>query len=198
MVPKKAKSKRVSAAKRYKIEKKVAEHHRKQRREAKKNPQPKRLKKDPGIPNLFPFKDKLLQQAEESKRKAAEEKERQRDARTKLQNKNRGLSSDQSDLAALAKDAAKRGQAFDSTQSIHGQDGFFAGYAVDAAAAGLKDNSRKAYYKEFKKVVENADVILEVLDARDPLGCRTRQIEELILNAGAAKRVILILNKIGR
>ncbi|TPX65462.1 hypothetical protein SpCBS45565_g05124 [Spizellomyces sp. 'palustris'] len=196
MVPKKAKSKRVSAAMRYKVEKKVAEHHRKQRREAKKNPQPKRLKKDPGIPNLFPFKDKLLQQAEDSKRKAAEEKERQRGARKTLQNKNRGLTSDQLDLAALAKNAAKRGQVFDSSQSIHNQDGFYAGHAIDAAAAGLKDNSRKAYYKEFKKVVENADVILEVLDARDPLGCRTRQIEELILNAGANKRVILILNKI--
>ncbi|RKO88892.1 P-loop containing nucleoside triphosphate hydrolase protein, partial [Blyttiomyces helicus] len=66
----------------------------------------------------------------------------------------------------------------------------------EAAVSGQKDNSRKAYYKEFKKVVENADVILEVLDARDPLGCRTREIEEMILNAGINKRVILILNKI--
>ncbi|KAJ1544235.1 Guanine nucleotide-binding protein-like 3 [Nowakowskiella sp. JEL0078] len=58
------------------------------------------------------------------------------------------------------------------------------------------DNSKRAYYKEFRKVVEAADVILEVLDARDPLGCRTKQIEELIVNSGAHKRVILILNKI--
>ena len=27
------------------------------------------LKKDPGIPNLFPFKEKLLLQAEEAKKK---------------------------------------------------------------------------------------------------------------------------------
>ncbi|KAI9100645.1 P-loop containing nucleoside triphosphate hydrolase protein [Phlyctochytrium arcticum] len=196
MVPKKAQSKRTSAAKKYKIEKKVAEHHRKLRKEARKNPTSKKLKKDPGIPNLFPFKEKLLQQAEESKRKAQEEKERQKEARKALTNKNRSLSSDQLDLAALARDAAKRSNVYDSTQSIHGPDSFFAGNHVDAAAAGLKDNSRKAYYKEFKKVVENADVILEVLDARDPLGCRTRQIEEMILNSGASKRVILILNKI--
>ncbi len=61
-----------------------------------------------------------------------------------------------------------------------------------------RDNSKKAYYKEFRKVVEAADVILEVLDARDPLGCRTGQIEEMILNSGVNKRIILILNKVGK
>ncbi|KAJ3165740.1 Guanine nucleotide-binding protein-like 3 [Geranomyces variabilis] len=195
MVAKKAKSKRIVASKRYKIEKKVNEAHRKQRKEARLNPVAKKMKKDPGIPNMFPFKEKLLLQAEATKVKIAEEKERQKEARAKLQSKNRGMSADQSDLAQMAREAFARSQAFDHTQSIH-SDGFSLGNVVDAAAAGMKDNSRKAYYKEFKKVVENADVILEVLDARDPLGCRTRQIEELILNAGADKRVILILNKI--
>lgn len=38
--------------------------------------------------------------------------------------------------------------------------------------------SRKAYYRELKKVIENSDVILEVLDARDPEGCRNREIEQ--------------------
>jgi nuclear GTP-binding protein len=68
---------------------------------------------------------------------------------------------------------------------------------VQDAVLSSKDNSKKAYYKEFKKVVEEADVILEILDARDPLGCRTRQIEELIINAGLDKRIILLLNKVG-
>ena len=38
--------------------------------------------------------------------------------------------------------------------------------------------SRKAYYKELKKVIEASDVIIEVLDARAPDGCRNREIEQ--------------------
>ena len=68
---------------------------------------------------------------------------------------------------------------------------------IEAALSGQKDNSRKAYYREFKKVIDQADVILEILDARDPLGCRSKDVEEMIMNAGASKKIILVLNKIG-
>ena len=37
--------------------------------------------------------------------------------------------------------------------------------------------SRKAYYKVLKSVIEESDVVLEVLDARDPQGCRSEEIE---------------------
>lgn len=49
----------------------------------------------------------------------------------------------------------------------------------------------------FFKVVDAADVILEILDARDPLGSRCTQMEEAILESGTNKRLVLILNKIG-
>jgi nuclear GTP-binding protein len=45
-----------------------------------------------------------------------------------------------------------------------------------------------------KKVIEQADVILEILDARDPEGCRSKELEDEIRAAG--KRVVLVLNKI--
>ena len=48
------------------------------------------------------------------------------------------------------------------------------------------------------KVVDAADVIIEVLDARDPLSCRCLDVERLVRRAGADKKVILLLNKIGR
>mgnify|MGYP006112624985 FL=1 len=37
--------------------------------------------------------------------------------------------------------------------------------------------SRKAYYKILKSVIEESDVVIEVLDARDPMGCRNEEIE---------------------
>jgi nuclear GTP-binding protein len=58
------------------------------------------------------------------------------------------------------------------------------------------DNSRRQYFREFKKLVDAADVILEVLDARDPLGCRCVDIEERIMAESADKRIVFVLNKI--
>lgn len=45
--------------------------------------------------------------------------------------------------------------------------------------------------------MEAADVVIEVLDARDPLGCRCLDVERLVRRSGADKKVILLLNKIG-
>ena len=53
-----------------------------------------------------------------------------------------------------------------------------------------------SYYKEFNKVLESADVLIEVLDARDPLGTRCEEIEKAIIAAGPKKRLILLLNKV--
>ena len=40
-------------------------------------------------------------------------------------------------------------------------------------------------------------MILEVLDARDPLGTRCVAVEQSVLAAGSGKKLILVLNKIG-
>lgn len=49
----------------------------------------------------------------------------------------------------------------------------------------------------FIQVVEAADVILEVLDARDPIGCRCPQVEQAVIQSGTNKKIVLVLNKIG-
>ena len=59
-----------------------------------------------------------------------------------------------------------------------------------------KDLSRKAYIKILDQVIENSDVILEVLDARDPLTCRNTELENKIKSGKSSKKIILVLNKI--
>ncbi|TAQ84179.1 hypothetical protein B7494_g7495 [Chlorociboria aeruginascens] len=60
-----------------------------------------------------------------------------------------------------------------------------------------KDGSRKAFDKVFKQVVDQADVILYVLDARDPEGTRSKEVERMVrASASGGKRLILLLNKI--
>jgi len=60
------------------------------------------------------------------------------------------------------------------------------------------DNSERAFYKELVKVIELSDVILEVLDARDPLGTRCTDMERMVMQAGPNKHLVLLLNKIGK
>lgn len=123
---------------------------------------------------------------------AQEEKERQKNERLALMNSNRTLES-------LVADANKRSDEFEANQEEPSHfDSFVQGEMTDGAVSGTRDNSRKAYFKEFKKVVENSDVILEVLDARDPIGSRAIKIEQMILSSNTPKRIILILNKIGK
>jgi len=54
--------------------------------------------------------------------------------------------------------------------------------------------SRRAFHKELKKVMEVADVIVQVLDARDPEGCRSEEIETEATNEG--KLIINLINKV--
>ena len=42
-----------------------------------------------------------------------------------------------------------------------------------------------------------ADVIMQVLDARDPMSCRCADVERYIRSVNPNKKIILVLNKIG-
>lgn len=77
-----SKSKRVSLKKKYKIIRKVKEHHKKKAKEAKKlgHRKPK-VEKDPGIPNDWPFKEQELKALEARRARAIEELEQKKAAR---------------------------------------------------------------------------------------------------------------------
>lgn len=78
-----SKSKRVSLKKKYKIIKKVKEHHKKKAKDAKKlgfNGKSK-VEKDPGIPNDWPFKEQELKALEARRARALDEMEQKKAAR---------------------------------------------------------------------------------------------------------------------
>jgi nuclear GTP-binding protein len=57
-----------------------------------------------------------------------------------------------------------------------------------------KANSTRCYYRNLKHILEKADVIVEVLDARCPNDCRHFKTEEEVIEKG--KKLIFLLNKI--
>jgi len=194
----KKKSKRLTCHKKYKIQKKVREHHRKERKEAKKsgNSKFKQAKKDPGVPNC-PFKEEVLQEAERRKKAAEEMKEKQKRKRLEELMKRRkidvgGGGDKKTTEKDLLKNAEKRAKEFDASNIAGSSNG--GGFGAEAASS-TKDPSRM-YIKEFKKVVEAADVIIQVLDARDPMRSRCPQVESAIISAGTSKRLVLLLNKV--
>ncbi|KAK7204800.1 nucleolar GTP-binding protein 2 [Myxozyma melibiosi] len=63
------------------------------------------------------------------------------------------------------------------------------------SANSSSESSRKSFDKVFKSVVDAADVILYVLDARDPEGTRSIEVEKSIYGS-MDKRLIFVLNKI--
>eukprot|EP00897_Mesotaenium_endlicherianum_P007562 jgi/Mesen1/6834/ME000351S05950 len=65
--------------KKYKILKKVKDHHKKKAKEAKKNENKKgKVEKDPGIPNAWPFKEQELAALEARRQRALEEVEKKK------------------------------------------------------------------------------------------------------------------------
>ncbi|KPI88126.1 putative GTPase protein [Leptomonas seymouri] len=61
-----------------------------------------------------------------------------------------------------------------------------------------QDRSLQRFFKEFRRVVESCDVLLQVLDARDPLGCRLTQLEKSIRSTYGEekKKIVVVLNKV--
>lgn len=199
-----------------------------------------KIKKDPGIPNLFPFKDKLLHEMEEKKRLKAEEQERIREeARARraeakqAQGSNQGVDvmaddelvdddmdedgNDSNPMAALLASARARAAEYDEDHESEDdemdedddddemdEDDEEGGAMLDGSVPELvsaqnpaKESSRRQFDKIFKSVTDAADVVLYVLDARDPEGTRSKEVEREIMAAdGGSKRLILILNKI--
>ncbi|NXI56822.1 GNL3 protein, partial [Chloroceryle aenea] len=172
-------SKRLTCHKRYKIQKKIREHHRKVRKEAKKRGR-KKPKKDPGVPSAAPFKEELLREAEQRKQKLEELKQKQKLQRQKEHEKRRKLEA--------KKNATKTKEKAEGKES--------SGKSKAKTNKLLGKNSKESFCRELRKVIEASDVVLEVLDARDPMGCRCPQLEQAVICSRGDKKLLLVLNKI--
>ncbi|XP_050363604.1 guanine nucleotide-binding protein-like NSN1 [Argentina anserina] len=174
---KKSKSKRVPLKKKYKVIRKVKEHHKKKAKEAKKlGFQRKKVEKDPGIPNDWPFKEQELKALEARRARVIDEIEQKKAARKERAQKRK--------LGELEEDNnSKLDEVEKSTDD-------------SAEFSKNRDTSDRAFYKELVKVIEASDVILEVLDARDPLGTRCVDMEKMVRKSDPNKHLVLLLNKI--
>ncbi|PSN51437.1 Guanine nucleotide-binding protein-like 3 [Blattella germanica] len=178
----------MACRKRYKIEKKVKEHNRKLRKEQKKNPKKNKKKRLIEVPNICPFKEDILKEVEALKKKKEEEKQKQREIWK--QEKKKAQEEKQKEQKKSLKNLVENAE---NKQKIH--DAFSTNGSANDGATAKADGSVKAFYKEFKKVVEAADVVLQVLDARDPLGTRCKQVEQAVIDSSGQKRLVLLLNK---
>lgn len=93
-----------------------------------------------------------------------------------------------SSIAALQADASQRADEFEEEEVDDDANAFYGNTSKEA------ENTRRRFYGELRKVLAASDIILEVLDARDPASCRCEAIEKEVLLAG--KKLVLVLNKI--
>jgi nuclear GTP-binding protein len=188
MVKKKGKSKRTTLKDKYKMQRRVVETHRKNRKQAKRDAKAgivrhDKKKKDPGIPNSWPFKQELLQNI----RQANERMEQQM-----LEAKERRAASKASNLTELVAQANAQQSEFDAKRVMVSN----VDDSIRIVETSHGQQSRRAYLRSLKQVIESSDVILQVLDSRDPLGTRIHpSIEDGILSH-YDKRMVLVMNKI--
>lgn len=196
------------------LKRKAAAHNRKLKKLAKTDVTWKaRVKKDPGIPSAFPYKDRILAEMEEAKREDLEQKELRRQHRIDTQaaaaNGKASASKDTEEVVGSdvkESNANRLGALLESAQMVAGEDDEEdeemseeddeedEEISVSIEGYSSKEASRKAFEGIYKYVVDASDVVLYVLDARDPEGTRSREVEQAVL-ANPEKRLLFVLNR---
>jgi nuclear GTP-binding protein len=202
MVKKKGKSKRTTLKDKYKVQRRVLETKRKLKKQGKRDTKngvvkPNQQKRDPGIPNSWPFKQDLLKEIQRSREKQTEvqttaKEKRKGDLRALREHQEQGGTA--RTIQELMARASQDQQVYQAKQLSGGIASAVSDKSDGTVVAGQQ--SRRAYLRELKKVVDTADVLLQVLDARDPIGSRIHPTMEDVILSKADKRMVLVLNKI--
>lgn len=97
------------------------------------------------------------------------------------------------DVSSLANAAGEQEQSYTSSsdRNIRLEEDFKEQAREDIFAKGQS----KRIWGELYKVIDSSDVVVEVLDARDPEGTRCPRIEKYIKNEKQHKHLVLVLNK---
>ena len=85
-------------------------------------------------------------------------------------------------------------------QKLHEEKNSYKPTLNEESSASIKDiflkaGQSKRIYNELYKVLDSSDVVIQVLDARDPMGTRSKQVEEHLKKNMRHKHLIFILNK---
>ena len=97
-------------------------------------------------------------------------------------------------MNALASTSNHLGETFEAAAAAAAANGD--GVTIDASLT-VRDSSAKAFMRELRKVIERSDVIIQVLDARDPEGTRSKWVEEEVRKRDAqGKKLLAVVNKI--
>ncbi|ODO07228.1 nuclear GTP-binding protein [Cryptococcus wingfieldii CBS 7118] len=177
-------SNRQNTRDRAKITKKAAEQKRKNKKAGKKDQTWKSNKKaDPGVPNSYPFKDQVLAEIAEEKRRAEEDRiARKEAAKTKKQEEEEV---DTPGISSVLRSVMSRNGPLTATSALPVE--------VEEEDSDIPELIDTAL-PTLQEALDRADVICEVVDARDVLGGRSAYIEGLVKEAEG--RVVLIVNKI--
>uniref|UniRef100_A0A2P2HYV0 Nucleolar GTP-binding protein 2 n=1 Tax=Hirondellea gigas TaxID=1518452 RepID=A0A2P2HYV0_9CRUS len=96
------------------------------------------------------------------------------------------------ELAKLAQDALTKYDPSKDGSIVREREG-----SKDAAPAWFsKCGQSRRVWGELYKVIDSSDVVIQVLDARDPLGTRSKLIEKHIKENCSHKHLIFVLNKV--
>merc|ERR1711939_564635 len=174
---------------REKVKKKIADAKRKAKKVAKKDVTWKSNKeKDLGIPSKFPFEDQILAEAAAAKERREVEKQQRREQQ-KAAHQAASLGLPDPAMAALAASSNPYATLEDGEGEYSDTDA-----SSDEEATGIS-SSLRLHAKSLREVISKSDVIVQVLDARDPEGTRSRKIEREAVQVHG-KKLVLVLNKI--
>eukprot|EP00914_Ancora_sagittata_P023918 GHVO01047646.1.p1 GENE.GHVO01047646.1~~GHVO01047646.1.p1 ORF type:complete len:426 (+),score=89.15 GHVO01047646.1:79-1278(+) len=85
-------------------------------------------------------------------------------------------------------------------QKVHDVDEIEDAPVEDSKTGASEDNLKnrglaRAFASELRTVIERSDIVIQVLDARDPSGSRSSQLERKI-KLGGKKKMVFVLNKV--